>query len=124
MPPLSSTALAAALGRAELRGLEIFVPVVNPGTVGGSPCAAVTEVFAGFDWDSGKCFLKTEQPLSRLTTDEVAAITTSVRKGQSWHAYQAHTKAKLTEKNLNTRIAQLEKALRDSGVPIPPPAAP
>ncbi len=39
------------------------------------------------------------QPLTTLTPEQVADITTSVRKGQSWHAYEAYKKHKAQLEN-------------------------
>lgn len=33
-------------------------------TAGGTPCVVVTGVSMGFDWDSGKFFVMTEEPLT------------------------------------------------------------
>ncbi|EOW7469256.1 hypothetical protein ACOGRK_004711 [Shigella flexneri] len=55
------------------------------------------------------------QPLTTLTPEQVADITDSVRKGQSWHAYQEYKKHKEQLEKLSIeldaakqRIAELE----------------
>ncbi|QNJ57371.1 hypothetical protein Dolphis_65 [Pseudomonas phage Dolphis] len=68
----------------------LVVEVFSPGSIGGTPCVVVEHLQAGFDWDSGKVMLRTQQPVTVLTPEQVADIQTSARQGQSWHAYQAH----------------------------------
>ena len=50
------------------------------------------QIHAGFDWDSGKVLIFPSQPLTTLTPEQITDITDSVRKGQSWHAYQEYKK--------------------------------
>ena len=84
---------------------EVLVCVQSQGELRGlTPSVAVTAAHAGFDWDSGRVLLSTENPLIALSAGEVAAILKSVRAGQSWHAYQAH-------KSLRERIRDLEAQL-------------
>ena len=75
---------------------EVRIVVHAPGSIGGTPSVSLSErgVQVGFDWDHGKLLLYPEVPLTRLTPEDVAAIHESVKKGQSWHAYQAHKKTK------------------------------
>ncbi len=84
---------------------EVLVCVQSQGELRGhTPAIAVTEAHAGFDWDSGRVLLSTENPLIALSGEQVAAILKSVRDGQSWHAYQAH-------KALRERIREIEAQL-------------
>jgi translation elongation factor EF-1alpha len=64
----------------------------QPGGIGGTPTVGVKAIHAGFDWDSNTILIYPEEQLTRLTPDEVAAITKSVSKGQSWHSYQQFKK--------------------------------
>lgn len=75
---------------------EVRIVVHAPGSLGGTPSVGLSGrgVQVGFDWDHGKLLLNPEVPLTRLTPEDVAAIHESVKKGQSWHAYQAHKQAK------------------------------
>ncbi len=68
----------------------VIIEVFAPGSIGGRPNVGIKQVVAGFDWDHGKIIISPSEPLTTLTVDEVAAITESVRKNQSWHAYQAY----------------------------------
>lgn len=102
------------------RSTMVMVPVFRPGTLGGTPAVAVTQVRSGIDWDNGKVFLETAEPLTTLTPEDVNAIRDSARKGQSWHAYQAH-------KAQAERITALEQALSGliaAGTALAPDASP
>ncbi|ELL1107831.1 hypothetical protein RWG47_005517, partial [Escherichia coli] len=63
-----------------------------PGSIGSTPSVEVQSIHAGFDWDSGKVLIFPSQPLTTLTPEQITDITDSVRKGQSWHAYQEYKK--------------------------------
>lgn len=76
------------------RTQNVTVEVFSPESVGGTPCAKVTAINPGMDWDSGKILLRTDKPLTALTPEQVDAISKSVRKGNSWHAYEREKKHK------------------------------
>lgn len=81
------------------RDPEITIAVHLPGSIGASPSVEVEAIHAGFDWDAGQVLIYPAQPLTTLTPEQVADITTSVRKGQSWHAYEAYKKHKAQLEN-------------------------
>lgn len=72
--------------------LDLVVPVHAPGSVGGTPRVAVSRITVGIDWDHGVVFAQPGAEVTLLKPEEVAAIMESVRKGQSWHAYQQYKK--------------------------------
>ncbi|MGP7048916.1 hypothetical protein ACTZQI_21700 [Klebsiella pneumoniae] len=76
------------------RDPEVTIIIHSPGSVGVTPSVEVESIEAGFDWSAGLVLIYPAQPLTTLTPDQVADITTSVRKGQSWHAYEAYKKHK------------------------------
>ncbi|MCN7876056.1 ead/Ea22-like family protein [Escherichia coli] len=89
--------------------------VHSPGSIGSTPSVEVQSIHAGFDWDSGKVLIFPAQPLTTLTPEQITDITDSVRKGQSWHAYQEYKKHKEQLEKLSIeldaakqRIAELE----------------
>ncbi|WP_236061677.1 MULTISPECIES: hypothetical protein [Klebsiella] len=81
------------------RDPEITIAVHSPGTIGPSPSVEVEAIHAGFDWDAGQVMIYPVQPLTVLTPEQVAEISESVRKGQSWHAYEAYKKHKAQLEN-------------------------
>lgn len=81
------------------RDPEITIAIHSPGSIGASPSVEVESIQAGFDWDAGQVLIYPAQPLTTLTPEQVADITTSVRKGQSWHAYQEYKKYKAQLEN-------------------------
>lgn len=93
---------------------ELRIVVHAPGSLGGTPSVGLSGrgIQVGFDWDNGKLLLTPEVPLTRLTPEDVAAIHESVKKGQSWHAYEAHKRAHemhlSVAKNLRALLAERE----------------
>lgn len=77
----------------------VVIEVHRPGWIGGTPAVAVSAVFKGFDWDNGRVIICPQVPLTELTLEQVVEITESVRKGQSWHAYQEYKKYKAQLEN-------------------------
>lgn len=93
---------------------RLVIPIYAPGSIGGSPCVEVTSFSVGFDWDTHKLFVHTEEKLTTLTPEEVAAIMTSVREGQSWHAYQEYKKQAKRIKELEKQVKALTGGLSSS----------
>ncbi|HGZ2332804.1 TPA: ead/Ea22-like family protein [Shigella boydii] len=97
------------------RDMDVTIVVHSPGSIGSTPSVEVQSIHAGFDWDSGKVLIFPAQPLTTLTPEQMTDITDSVRKGQSWHAYQEYKKHKEQLEKLSIeldaakqRIAELE----------------
>ena len=74
------------------RDMDVTIVVHSPGSIGSTPSVEVQSIHAGFDWGSGKVLIFPSQPLTTLTPEQITDITDSVRKGQSWHAYQEYKK--------------------------------
>ncbi|EPT5180564.1 hypothetical protein ACVRCL_003498 [Escherichia coli] len=97
------------------RDMDVTIVVHSPGSIGSTPSVEVQSIHAGFDWDSGTVLIFPAQPLTTLTPEQITDITDSVRKGQSWHAYQEYKKHKEQLEKLSIeldaakqRIAELE----------------
>ena len=97
------------------RDMDVTIVVHSTGSIGSTPSVEVQSIHAGFDWDSGKVLIFPAQPLTTLTPEQITDITDSVRKGQSWHAYQEYKKHKEQLEKLSIeldaakqRIAELE----------------
>ncbi|HBC0802387.1 TPA: hypothetical protein ISC65_004450 [Escherichia coli] len=97
------------------RDMDVTIVVHSPGSIGSTPSIEVQSIHAGFDWDSGKVLIFPAQPLTTLTPEQITDITDSVRKGQSWHAYQEYKKHQEQLEKLSIeldtakqRIAELE----------------
>ncbi|EEW1275890.1 TPA: hypothetical protein ACNE7C_000102 [Escherichia coli] len=98
------------------RDMDVTIVVHSPGSIGSTPSVEVQSIHAGFDWDSGKVLIFPSQPLTTLTPEQITDITDSVRKGQSWHAYQEYKKHQEQLEKLSIeldaakqRIAELEE---------------
>lgn len=89
------------------RDPEITIVVHSPGSIGPSPSVEVEAIHPGFDWDAGQVLIYPAQPLTTLTPEQVNDITESVRKGQSWHAYEACKKHKAQLENAALEHAKL-----------------
>ncbi|EIC1080743.1 hypothetical protein ACE27H_001254 [Escherichia coli] len=97
------------------RDMDVTIVVHSPGSIGSTPSVEVQSIHAGFDWDSGTVLIFPAQPLTTLTPEQITDITDSVRKGQSWHAYQEYKKHKEQLEKLSIeldaakqRVAELE----------------
>ncbi|HAX4805999.1 TPA: DUF551 domain-containing protein [Escherichia coli] len=97
------------------RDMDVTIVIHSPGIIGSTPSVEVQSIHAGFDWDSGKVLIFPAQPLTTLTPEQITDITDSVRKGQSWHAYQEYKKHKEQLEKLSIeldaakqRVAELE----------------
>ncbi|HGT7467632.1 TPA: ead/Ea22-like family protein [Escherichia coli] len=100
------------------RDMDVTIVVHSPGSIGSTPSVEVQSIHVGFDWDSGKVLIFPSQPLTTLTPEQITDITDSVRKGQSWHAYQEYKKHQEQLEKLSIeldaakqRIAELETNL-------------
>lgn len=92
---------------------KLQIVVLQPGGIGGTPVVGVEQAHFGFDWDARKLLLYPMQPLTRLASEDVAAIHKSAKEGQSWHAYQQYTKQAACIKALEAEIVALRQdALR------------
>lgn len=89
------------------RDPEITILVHSPGSIGPSPSVEVEAIHAGSDWDAGQVIIYPAQPLTTLTPEQVAEISESVRKGQSWHAYEAYKKHKAQLENAALEHAKI-----------------
>ena len=97
------------------RDMDVTIVIHSPGSIGSTPSVEVQSIHAGFDWDSGKVLIFPSQPLTTLTPEQITDITDSVRKGQSWHAYQEYKKHQEQLEKLSIeldaakqRVAELE----------------
>ncbi|EFW0215976.1 DUF551 domain-containing protein [Shigella sonnei] len=97
------------------RDMDVTIVIHSPGSIGSTPSVEVQSIHAGFDWDSGKVLIFPAHPLTTLTPEQITDITDSVRKGQSWHAYQEYKKHKEQLEKLSIeldaakqRVAELE----------------
>ncbi|HEA8505855.1 TPA: DUF551 domain-containing protein [Escherichia coli] len=97
------------------RDMDVTIVVHSPGRIGSTPSVEVQSIKAGFDWDAGQVLIFPAQPLTTLTPEQITDITDSVRKGQSWHAYQEYKKHKEQLEKLSIeldaakqRVAELE----------------
>lgn len=91
--------------------ISLAIPVFQPGSIGGVPFVEVVTLQKGIDWNKNQLFLEPAQPLTKLSPEDVAAIQSSVKKGQSWHTLKILKSA--TEENaaLKFEVARLKAEL-------------
>lgn len=106
-PGLTAKTLAEILlsGTDSQLASAVSIPLFAPGHAGPVKTLSVTEAKYGFDWGTGLCLIVPTQQLTTLAPEDVAAIRTSVAKGQSWHSYQAREKDR-------ARVALLEAEIK------------
>ncbi|GDR97521.1 hypothetical protein BvCmsOUP061_02796 [Escherichia coli] len=95
------------------RDMDVTIVVHSPGRIGSTPSVEVQSIQAGFDWDAGQVMIFPAQPLTTLTPEQVADITDSVRKGQSWHAYQEYKKHKEQLEKLSMELEAAKQREKD-----------
>ncbi|EPH4303744.1 hypothetical protein ACS1L9_001969 [Escherichia coli] len=95
------------------RDMDVTIVVHSPGSIGSTPSVEVQSIHAGFDWDSGKVLIFPSQPLTTLTPEQITDITDSVRKGQSWHAYQEYKKHKEQLEKLSIELEAAKKRIAE-----------
>ncbi|HIC1366190.1 TPA: hypothetical protein ACWZ6N_004573 [Escherichia coli] len=95
------------------RDMDVTIVIHSPGSIGSTPSVEVQSIHAGFDWDSGKVLIFPAQPLTTLTPEQITDITDSVRKGQSWHAYQEYKKHKEQLEKLSIELDAAKQRIAD-----------
>ncbi|MFR0378342.1 hypothetical protein ACKEM4_04555 [Escherichia coli] len=95
------------------RDMDVTIVVHSPGSIGSTPSVEVQSIHAGFDWDSGKVLIFPSQPLTTLTPEQITDITDSVRKGQSWHAYQEYKKHQEQLEKLSIELDAAKKRIAE-----------
>ncbi|GDB63915.1 putative phage protein [Escherichia coli] len=103
--------------------MNVTIVVHSPGSIGSTPSVDVQSIQAGFDWDSGQVMIFPAQQLTTLTPEQVADITESVRKGQSWHAYQEYKKHKEQLEKLSIELEAARKRNVEQGNKVTPVSA-
>lgn len=91
-PITTSEAATRLLNFAEHDNRErrLTVRICSPGGIGGTPTVDVIGIHNGTGMDLSKIVLHTDHPLTKLTPEQVEAITQSVRLGESWHALEQY----------------------------------
>lgn len=100
---------------------SVAVIVERPGSIGPTPATPVVSASADFDWDNGSFLIKTSDPLTLLSPKDVEDIRQSVRKGGSWHAFQAH---KRLQGEIDSLRAKLKTAQEQKPAAAAQPSAP
>lgn len=93
-----------AAGIKEYDDPEVVVEYKPPfTTVGGVPCVSVTRVSKGFDWDKGKFFIITEEPLT-LVDAEFDEKFRKLQEDYGWAQYE--------NRNLKAEIKKLKAQIK------------
>lgn len=96
---------------------RITIRIQNVGGLSAHQTVDAERADFGFDWEGHQLVITPAVPLTTLTAEQLADIATSVRGGQSWHAYQVHKRYHEKEKALTAerdalaqRVKELEAA--------------
>jgi len=100
---VKASELAEHILRASTRRLddEVRIVIHQPGSIGPRPSVGIQQAAYGIDWEADRFDIVPAMSLTRLSSEDVEAIRTSVVKGSSWHAYKA-------QEGLRARIKELE----------------
>lgn len=81
--------------------LSLELLVHQPGSIGPSPAIGIERLDMGFDWNQHRILAKPLSPITLLTPKDLEDIAASVRRGNSYHAYQQY-------RSLRAQIQQLQ----------------
>lgn len=79
---------------------KVCVEVYRVGSVGATPAVEIINAYSGFDWDSGKFILTTEENLREIDRDEIAALNKQYTE-LGWKHYEI--------RNLKSELASYKK---------------
>ena len=63
----------------------VEIVIVSQGSIGGTPTVKIKDIACGFDWDNGKLLIFTEEPVIKLTQEELEDVRKSVSNAHSYH---------------------------------------
>lgn len=86
--------------------LEVAIKVIRVGAIGGTPTIPVTNIFKGFDWDSGSVILSCDSELREIDRDEIKKLRESYEE-LGWKHYQI-SNLKKENKRLKGELEQLK----------------
>lgn len=90
---------------------DVKIVLDSYGHIGGTKTEDVKYVSFGFDWDNGKFLITPENTLTSLTKEQLEEIHQSMKKGNSWHAYQNYKAQKTEIDKLKKENDELRKLL-------------
>lgn len=64
---------------------SLEIAVVSQGSMGGSPTVKIKNMVCGIDWDAGKLIIYPEDPLIKLTPEDLEVVRKSVSQAHSYH---------------------------------------
>ena len=84
---------------------EVMVNITTSGSVGGTPCVKVKNAFKGFDWDSGKFIIMSDEPVMKVNQKTVEELRKEAEK-IGWDIYENRS-LKAEVKKLKDKIKNL-----------------
>lgn len=64
---------------------SIEIAIVSQGSIGGMPTVKIRDMAFGIDWDTGKLIIYTEDPVIKLTPEELQDVRKSISQAHSYH---------------------------------------
>lgn len=87
------------------KDLDVCVVIKTSGSIGGTPVVAVKNCQVGFDWNSGKFMIYTEEPVMKVDQMTLDTLRKEAEK-IGWDRYE--------NSNLKAEVAKLRKKLNDT----------
>lgn len=63
----------------------VEISIVSQGSIGGMPTVKIRDMVCGIDWDNGKFIIYTDEPVIKLTPDELKDVRKSISQAYSYH---------------------------------------
>jgi rubrerythrin len=95
----------------EWKDEELVVVVKTSGSVGGTPSVKVKSLHSGFDWDSGKLMIYTEEPVMKVNQQTLDELRKEAEK-IGWDMYENRNL-----KSENKKLKAMIKTLKDKYEP-------
>lgn len=63
----------------------VEIAIVSQGSIGGMPTVKIKDMVEGIDWDNGKFIIYTDEPVIKLTPEELKDVRKSISQAYSYH---------------------------------------
>lgn len=89
----------------------VEISIVSQGSIGGMPTVKIRDIVCGIDWDNGKFIIYTDEPVIKLTQDELKDVRKSISQAYSYHTSLVVRPLMQENKEMKEFILNLEPSL-------------